>query len=94
MSFKRAPGRTDPTGVEAFIEAAGKPAVTTVFPWEGLDDTKRRELYNLRFTEAEKEKLEFIVANTKFKSMQEYCMHILRPKIEEEIAKLTGKADE
>jgi len=94
--FKRAPAGAKPEvrSESAFIEAAGKPAVTTVLPWVGLDDEKSRELYNLRFTAAEKAKLEFIVENTKFKSMQEYCMHILKPAIDAEIAHLTGVGDE
>lgn len=90
--FKRAPAGTKPESRDehAFIAAAGKPVLATVLPWEGLDDEKSRELYNVRFTEAEKAKLEYIVENTKFKSMQEYCMHILRPAINAEIARLTG----
>lgn len=93
--FKRAPVGTKPEtkSESAFIEAAGKPAVTTVLPWVGLDDEKSRELYNLRFTAAEKAKLEYIVANTKFKSMQEYCMHILKPAMDAEIARLTGETE-
>lgn len=93
--FKRAPGGAKPEAKSesAFIEAAGKPAINTVLPWVGLDDEKSRELYNLRFTAAEKAKLEFIVENTKFKSMQEYCMHVLKPEINAEIARLTGEAD-
>lgn len=93
--FKRAPGgtKTEARSESAFIESAGKPAVTTVLPWVGLDDEKSRELYNLRFTAAEKAKLEYIVANTKFKSMQEYCMHILKPAMDADIARLMGETD-
>lgn len=94
--FKRTPGGAKPEArsESAFIEAAGKPAVTAALPWIGLDDEKSRELYNLRFTATEKAKLEYIVENTKFKSMQEYCMHILKPAIDADIARLTGVGDE
>jgi hypothetical protein len=88
--FTRKPGaQPQDTSVEAFIEAAGKPAVDTVLPWEGLDDRRSRELFTLRLTEAEKAKLQFIVENTKFKSMQEFCMQALRAVMEAEIQRLT-----
>jgi len=88
--FTRKPGaHAQDTSVEAFIEGAGKPAVATVLPWEGLDDKRSRELFTLRLTEAEKAKLQFIVENTKFKSMQEFCMQALRAAMEADIQKLT-----
>lgn len=91
-SFRRSPGNkgSDIQTEAQFVAAAGQPVVAATLPWVGLDDEKSRELYNLRLTEAEKAKLAFIVENTKFKSMQEYCMHVLRPAIEAEIARLTG----
>lgn len=91
--FKRRPGAGGQPnlGVDAFIANAGKPPTT--FPWDGLDDEEPRSLYNLRFTEAKKAQMEYIVANTKFKSMQEFCMHYLEPAINEHIEKLTGEQE-
>lgn len=91
-TFSRTPGgaKHDAKGMEKFIGDAGKPAVQKEHPWIGLDDTKRRELYNIRLTEAEKAKLEFIVENTKFKSMQEYCMGKLGAAIDDDIKRLTN----
>lgn len=90
MSFTRKPGgHAQESSVDEFIEAAGKPAVDTVLPWVGLDDKRSRELFTLRLTEAEKAKLQFIVENTKVKSMQEFCMQALRAAMEIEIQRLT-----
>lgn len=88
--FKRSPVRKA-RAEEDFIAGAGKPILlpSTDFPWDGLDNEKRRELYNLRLTEAEKAKLEFVVSKSTYKSMQEYCLEILLPAIEADIKRLT-----
>lgn len=83
--FRRTPRKPS---VDAFIEGAGRPFVATVEPWAGRDDARRIEVFNLRLTAMEKEKLAYIVTNSKFKSMQEFCMHVLRPAIDAEAKRL------
>lgn len=92
LFFKHRPGAaTAQKGVDDFIAGAGKPA--SAFPWADLDDEDHYKLYNLRLTDAEKSKLEFIVKNTNVKSMQEYCIALLRPAIDADIYNLTGTSD-
>lgn len=90
-AFKRRPGAATPGAPSEaeFIASAGKPVAA--YPWIGLDDEKPRALYNLRLTEAMKAQLEYIVENTKYKSMQEYCMATLKPAIAADLEKLTGE---
>ncbi|MDP1573138.1 MAG: hypothetical protein Q8M04_02760 [Pseudomonadota bacterium] len=76
--------------MDAFIESAGRPFVAAVEPWVGRDDARRIEVFNLRLTAMEKEKLAYIVANSKYKSMQEFCIHVLRPAIDAEAKRLAG----
>lgn len=91
--FSKAPGSSKPPAdPNAFIEAAGKtpPAATVeTYPWEGLDDTKRREPFNVRFTDVEKEMLKYIDENTK-DSMHAFCISVLRPALRAKISELTG----
>jgi hypothetical protein len=89
--FKRVPGQHKPDMPDPmdFIEAAGKPPTAKIYPWVGADDSRKTHMYNIRLTEAEKAKLEFIVKHTTYKSMQQYCLHILRKAIEADIERLT-----
>ncbi len=91
--FSKAPGAKaqPPQTREEFIQAAGKPPVEVeVYPWEDLDDKKRRSPFNVRFTDAEIAKLKYI-AQTTPDSMHEFCLKALVPAIDAKIAELTGK---
>lgn len=99
--FSRAPGGGSQKPVqpsaEAFIGAAGQPgavaptaAVDTPFPWEGLDDKKRREPFNVRFTDAEKAMLKFVEENGR-DSMHAFCISVLRPALRKQVEDLTGR---
>lgn len=87
--FKRRPGVAPiEKDIEEFIAGAGKPV--DAYPWHGLDNESAHKLFNLRLTEAQKTKLEFIVEHSRCKSMQEYCMALLLPAIEADIQRLTN----
>lgn len=82
-----------PKTPDEFIEQAGKipdEMEVKTFPWESLDDKKRREPFNIRFTECEKAMLKYIDENTP-DSMHEFCINILKPAILAKIKELTGK---
>lgn len=70
------------------IEAANKLPATESYPWIGQDDKKRRSGFNMRFTDAELQKLKFISENTPH-SMHEFCIRVLTPAIDAKIAELT-----
>lgn len=75
-----------------FIESAGKiPSSLSIdhYPWEDLDDKKRREIFNIRFTDVEKEMLKYIDQQTK-DSMHAFCISVLRAAILKRIYELTG----
>ena len=61
----------------------------TSFPWSSLDDKRRRELFNIRFTDAEKAMLKFLEENGR-DSMHAICIEILRPELLRRIAVLTA----
>lgn len=91
--FSKGPGslkiQEDPNG---FIESAGKipsSLSTELYPWENLDDKKRREIFNIRFTDLEKEMLKYIDEKTK-DSMHAFCISVLKPALLRRISELTG----
>jgi hypothetical protein len=88
--FSKAPGRKaqDVRSADDFIEAANKLPATESYPWIGQDDKKRRSGFNMRFTDAELQKLKFISENTPH-SMHEFCIRVLTPAINAKIAELT-----
>ncbi|MCM3609233.1 hypothetical protein M4D49_27485 [Cupriavidus pauculus] len=99
--FSRAPGggsqKTSQPSADAFIGAAGQPNVTAPttpvaapFPWEGLDDKKRREPFNIRFTDAEKAMLKFVEENGR-DSMHAFCISVLRPALRKQVEEITGQ---
>lgn len=94
MVFKKTP---PPASVDDFVSAAGQPVAVaatsepvaaTVYPWEGKRSDKPTEVYNLRFTEEQKAKLQFIADNTSH-SIQSFVLQALLPAIEQEIKRLT-----
>ncbi|CAG9170035.1 hypothetical protein [Cupriavidus pinatubonensis] len=99
--FSRAPGggtqKPSQPSADAFIGAAGQPgvsaptaAVAEPFPWEGLDDKKRREPFNIRFTDAEKAMLKFVEENGR-DSMHAFCISVLRPALRRQVEEITGQ---
>ena len=54
---------------------------TALMPWEGKRNDKQTEVFNLRLTEVELEKLRFIAAHTP-DSMQAFARKVLLPAIE------------
>ena len=56
-------------------------------PWEGKRDDKQTEVFNLRLTEVELEKLRYIAANTP-DSMQTFVRKILLPAIDAKVSEL------
>ena len=63
---------------------------TPTYPWEGLDDKRRREMFNIRFTDAEKAMLKFLEENGR-DSMHAICVEILRPELLRRIEALIGE---
>lgn len=63
---------------------------TRTYPWVGLDDKRRREMFNIRFTDAEKAMLRFLEENGR-DSMHAICVEILRPELLRRIEALTGE---
>jgi hypothetical protein len=103
MKFKRAPEiktaeefisgagtvvRTEPAAVALVPEARAIPATVASYPWEGKRSDKQTELFNLRLTEVELEKLRFIAAHTP-DSMQVFARKVLLPAIDAKIVELT-----
>ena len=60
------------------------------YPWEGRRSDKQTELFNLRLTEVELEKLRFIAANTP-DSMQAFIRKALLPAIDRKIDEIIAK---
>ncbi len=58
-------------------------------PWEGKRDDKQTEVFNLRLTEVELEKLRYIAANTP-DSMQTFIRKILLPALDVKVSELNG----
>lgn len=56
-------------------------------PWEGKRNHKQTEVFNLRLTEVELEKLRFIAANTP-DSMQAFVRKVLLPAIDTKLSDL------
>ena len=97
MAFKKTPAAKPPVTVDDFVAAAGQPVAVaatsepvaaTVYPWEGKRSDKPTEVYNMRFTEEQKAKLQFIADNSKY-SIQSFVLEALLPAIEQEIKRLT-----
>ncbi len=63
---------------EALAAAAER---TALLPWEGKRNDKQTEVFNLRLTEVELEKLRFIAAHTP-DSMQAFARKVLLPAID------------
>ena len=59
----------------------------TLMPWEGKRSDKQTEIFNLRLTEVELEKLRFIAAHTP-DSMQAFVRRVLLPAIDAKLADL------
>jgi hypothetical protein len=96
MAFKKTPTAKTPVSADDFVSAAGQPVVVdsamlfeppVSYPWEGKRNDKRTELYNLRLTEEEKAKLQYIADNTKY-SIQSFIRENLMPIIDAEVEKL------
>jgi hypothetical protein len=97
MAFKRPPMAKPPVSADDFVAAAGQPVAVAatsepvaapVYPWEGKRSDKPTEVYNMRFTEEQKAKLQFIADNSKY-SIQSFVLEALLPEIEREIKRLT-----
>lgn len=89
--FSKTPGvkNNRQQSVDEFIAAANKlPESYAPYPWEDLDDARRRTVFNIRLTDAEIAKLKFISENTPH-SMHEFCISIVAPAIEAKIVELT-----
>lgn len=90
----RPPAKQKPD-LDAFITGAEKVSSQSVskkravYPWEetGVRDDVTK-VYNLRLSEPYLLKLKYIADNTP-NSMQKFCLDILEPAIDVEIAKLT-----
>lgn len=99
MKFKKT-SEADPA--KAFIEAAAEPMVQqrigtsqhqVIHPWDSLDPKyrdKRIAGVNLRLTETELSKLQYIKTHTN-KSIQAFIMGVLTPVINEEIEKIDAE---
>ena len=102
MKFKRVPkiktadefissaGTVVPAEPAAAAVAAGGTASTpagTRYPWEGKRSDKQTELFNLRLTEVELEKLRFIATNTP-DSMQAFVRKAVLGALEAKLAEL------
>lgn len=102
MKFKRAPTiktadefisgagtvvQTEPAAA-AVASESGTTSAPASYPWEGKRADKQTELFNLRLTEVELEKLRFIATNTP-DSMQTFVRKVLLPALEAKIAELT-----
>ena len=66
--------------------SAGR-AATGALPWEDMRDGKPTEVFNLRLTEVELEKLRFIAAHTP-DSMQAFVRKVLMPALDARIDQL------
>lgn len=66
---------------------ASSAAEPTGFPWEGKRSDKQTELFNLRLTEVELEKLRYIAAHTP-DSMQAFVRKALLPAINAKLKEL------
>ena len=94
--FKRAPVK-NVEAVEAFIgaaeinqpidQSASNVQSSPVYPWEGKRNDKQTEIFNLRLTEVELEKLRYIATYTP-DSMQAFIRRILLPAIEQKLAEI------
>ncbi|KAG0189373.1 cytochrome c oxidase subunit 1 [Apophysomyces sp. BC1034] len=73
-----------------YKEISNEHAIVEPYPWEGLDDKKRREPFNIRFTDAEKAMLKFVEENGR-DSMHAFCVSVLRPALRQKIEEITGK---
>ena len=61
-----------------------------VYPWEGLRSDKDTELFNLRLTEEEKSKLDYIAANTP-QSRAKFAKEAFLVGLNAKIKELTGR---
>ena len=61
---------------------------TQTWPWEGKRTDKQTEVFNLRLTEVELEKLRYIAANTP-DSMQAFIRKTLLPAIDAKLNEMT-----
>ena len=61
---------------------------TQAWPWEGKRSDKQTEVFNLRLTEVELEKLRYIAANTP-DSMQAFIRKTLLPAIDAKLNEIT-----
>lgn len=77
-----------PTSVVVADAAHGAREGTQTWPWEGKRADKQTEVFNLRLTEVELEKLRYIAANTP-DSMQAFIRKTLMPAIDEKIEHLS-----
>lgn len=70
------------------VQDTGESAPT--YPWEGLRSDKETELFNLRLTEQEKAKLDYIAANTPL-SRAKFAKQAFLAALDAKIKELTEK---
>jgi hypothetical protein len=74
-----------PETIAAFAAGADERRAATgvaVPPWQSFEVGKPTEIFNLRLNKQEKAQAEFVLAESKSKSMQALFMSILMPEIE------------
>ncbi len=76
-----APVVASPPGKGSSRAPAAAAAEKPTLPWEGKRNDKQTEVFNLRLTEVELEKLRFIAAHTP-DSMQAFARKVLLPAID------------
>ena len=82
-------GPLTPTGPAVAATAAESAQERTqTWPWEGKRNDKQTEVFNLRLTEVELEKLRYIAANTP-DSMQAFIRKTLLPAIDAKLNEMT-----
>ena len=93
LGAERSPTPSVPPAVvptsDATTGGTGEELATKSYPWEGRRTDKQTELFNLRLTEVELEKLRFIAANTP-DSMQAFIRKALLPAIDRKIEELVA----
>lgn len=77
--------------IEAFAAGAATAEPAIGAPWVGKRSNKGTEVFNLRLTEEQKARLDFIVANAGVRSAHAWIMSILEPAIVETSERLYGE---
>lgn len=77
--------------IEAFAAGAATAQPAAGVPWAGKRNNKGTEVFNLRLTEEQKARLDYIVANAGVRSAHAWIMSILEPAIIETSDRLYGE---